>query len=698
MQYLGDLAMEERILIAPKANEQLLDVTNNIEEFLHNFKVDGKAKYRELIRKMILEGRYDIEIDFNDLMSYNPKLAENIIKSPEYMLKYFSVVLRKIVEYEAPDYAERVYEVIPRFRNLPLVFKIRDLRSHLLNNLIAVEGIVIRASPLKQKLTEAVFQHDCGNEVKVLVTSDSVEKPLHCPYCHKSSGSWRLIEEKSRFRDFQRLVIQEKPEEMPAGRMPRSIEADVYDNLVDVARPGDRIVVIGILKLRRSDGKKMKSLHDMYIEVNNIIVSQRMLEEIEITKEDEEKIRELAKDPLIRRKIIASIAPAIHGLWDVKEAIALLLFSGLPKVLPDGTKIRGDIHILIIGDPGTAKSQLLQYVARIAPRAIYTTGKGATAAGLTAAVVRDKQTGEYYLEAGALVLADGGVACIDEIDKMREEDRVAIHEAMEQQTISIAKAGIVARLNARTSVLAAGNPRYGRYLVNRSIAENVNLPPTILSRFDLIFVLRDVPNPERDLHLARHITYTHMREEEVKPIIDVETLRKYIAYAKKFVRPNLSEGAKKMLEEFFVEMRKRSLEVPDSPIAITARQLEALIRLAEAHAKMALKSIVTEEDAAEAIRLVRSMLESVGIDVESGEIDIDVIMTGKPKSQREKMLIIEEIIRNLAKEGGCAKIKAIVSKAREQHIEDKLVEEVLVRMRREGLIYEVREGCYAPVI
>jgi replicative DNA helicase Mcm len=551
MQYLGDLAMEERILIAPKADEQLLDVTNNIEEFLHNFKVDGKAKYRELIRKMILEGRYDIEIDFNDLMSYNPKLAENIIKSPEYMLKHFLVVLRKIVEYEAPDYAERVYEIIPRFRNLPLVFKIRDLRSHLLNNLIAVEGIVIRASPPKQKLTEAVFQHDCGNEVKVLVTSDSVEKPLHCPYCHKSSGSWRLIEEKSRFRDFQRLVIQEKPEEMPAGRMPRSIEADVYDNLVDVARPGDRIVIIGILRLRRSDGKKMKSLHDMYIEVNNIIVSQRMLEEIEITKEDEEKIRELAKDPLIRRKIIASIAPAIHGLWDVKEAIALLLFGGVPKVLPDGTKIRGDIHILIIGDPGTAKSQLLQYVARIAPRAIYTTGKGATAAGLTAAVVRDKQTGEYYLEAGALVLADGGVACIDEIDKMREEDRVAIHEAMEQQTISIAKAGIVARLNARTSVLAAGNPRYGRYLVNRSIAENVNLPPTILSRFDLIFVLRDVPNPERDLHLARHITYTHMREEEVKPIIDVETLRKYIAYARKFVRPSLSEGAKKMLEEFF---------------------------------------------------------------------------------------------------------------------------------------------------
>jgi replicative DNA helicase Mcm len=690
--------MEEQVFVVSKANEQLLDVASSIEDFLHNFKLDGKSKYRELIRRMILEGRYDVEIDFNDVMSYNPKLAEVVIKNPEYMLKQFSEVLRKIVEYEAPDYAERVYEIIPRFRNLPLIFKIRDLRSHLLNNLIAVEGIVVRASPPKQKIVEAVFQHDCGNDVKVPVAGDTVEKPLQCPYCHKSSGNWRLVEEKSRFRDFQRLVIQEKPEEMPAGRMPRSIEADIYDNLVDMARPGDRVVVIGVLKLRGDGGKRLKSLHDMYIETNNIMVSQRILEEIEITKEDEENIKELAKDPLIRRKIIASIAPAIHGLWDIKEAIALLLFGGVPKVLPDGTKIRGDIHVLIIGDPGTAKSQLLQYVARIAPRAVYTTGKGATAAGLTAAVVRDKQTGEYYLEAGALVLADGGIACIDEIDKMREEDRVAIHEAMEQQTISIAKAGIVARLNARTSVLAAGNPRYGRYLVNRSIAENVNLPPTILSRFDLIFVMRDVPNSERDLRLAKHITYAHMKEEDVKPIIEVETLRKYVAYARKFTRPVLSEGARKMLEEFFVEMRRKSLEVPDSPVAITARQLEALIRLAEAHAKMALNDVVTEDDAAEAIRLVKSMLESVGIDVESGEIDIDVIMTGKPKSQREKMLIIEEVIRNLAKEEGCAKIKAIVSKAREQNIEDKLVEEVLVRMRREGLIYEVKEGCYAPVV
>ncbi len=670
-----------------------------VDDFIKNFKDENRVlKYREAIRKMIIEGRNDIEISFNDILNYSTDLANFIVENPEIAIERFANVIKELIENEAPDYIEKIPRVLPRFRDLPILFKIRDIKSTLIGKLVAIEGIVIRVTPPKQKLIEAVFEHDCGAQVVVPVIGETIEKPPICKTCNRSSGSWRLLEDKSRFRDFQRIVIQEKPEEMPAGRMPRSLEIDVYDNLVDVARPGDRVVVIGVLKLRPSSTtRRLKSLYDVYIEANNIIVSQRMLEEIEITPEDEEKIKELSKDPLIRRKIISSIAPAIYGMWDIKEAIALLLFGGVPKVLSDNTRIRGDIHVLIIGDPGTAKSQLLQYVSRLAPRAIYTTGKGATAAGLTAAVIREKQTGEYYLEAGALVLADGGVACIDEIDKMREEDRVAIHEAMEQQTISIAKAGIVARLNARTAILAAGNPRYGRYLPNRSITENVNLPPTILSRFDLIFVLRDIPNVDHDLRLAKHIATVHSISENIKPIIDIDLLRKYIAYARKFVRPVLTEEARKLIEDFFVEMRKRSLESPDSPITITARQLEALIRLAEAHARMALKDRVTEEDAAEAIRLMKSMLESVGLDVESGEVDIDTIMTGKPKSQRERMLIIEEIIRSISKDEGCAKIKSILSKAREQKIDEKFVEEALSKMRREGIIYEVRDGCYAVV-
>ncbi|NPA97270.1 MAG: minichromosome maintenance protein MCM [Crenarchaeota archaeon] len=645
---------------------------------------------------MILQGVNYIEIDFNDIISFSDELATYIINEPQTALRAFSQEIQNIVSEIDEEYLNRYQTFIARFRNVPPT-KLREIRSEHVGKLIAIEGIVVRATPPKQKIVKAVFVHEpCGYEFEIEVEGDIIEKPVVCPNCGKSSG-FRLKLESCVYEDFQRLMLQERPEDVPAGQLPRSIEVDVRGALVDATRPGDRVTVVGVLKLRRpSSQRKLASIYDVYIEANNIVVSQRVLEEIEISEDDERKIRELAQDPLVRRKIVASIAPGIYGMWDIKESIALLLFGGVPKVLPDGTRIRGDIHVLIIGDPGTAKSQLLQYVSRIAPRAVYTTGKGSTAAGLTAAVVKDK-SGEYYLEAGALVLADGGVACIDEIDKMDDKDRVAIHEAMEQQTVSIAKAGIVARLNARASVLAAGNPKYGRYLPNRSLSDNVNLPPTILSRFDLIFVIRDTPSPERDRRLARYITVVHGASGEIKPPIPTDLLRKYIAYARKNIRPKLTEDAKKLIEDFFVEMRKKSLESPDAPIAITARQLEALIRLAEAHARMALKSEVTAEDAAEAIRLMKSMLESVGIDVESGEIDVDVIMTGKPKSAREKYLILEDIIRELSKEEGCAKIKDIISKARQRGLEDKFVEEALRKMRKEGIIFEKGSACFALV-
>jgi DNA replicative helicase MCM subunit Mcm2 (Cdc46/Mcm family) len=311
----------------------------------------------------------------------------------------------------------------------------------------------------------------------------------------------------------------------------------------------------------------------------------------------------------------------------------------------------------------------------------------------TAAVIKEKQSGEYFLEAGAMVLADGGIVCIDEIDKMRDEDRVAIHEAMEQGTVSIAKAGIVARLNARASVLAAGNPKYGRYIPSRPIAENINLPITILSRFDLIFTLRDLTDVERDKSLVRHVLRTHEAIEEVRPEIPPDILRKYVAYARKYVKPRLTRDAELLIEEFYLEMRRKSAEVPEAPIAITTRQLEALIRLAEAHARMALKNHVDVEDAAEAIRLMNVMLENVGIDVETGQIDIDVIMTGKPKSIRDKELIIKDIIRELSSEEGCAKIKDIVREAVKKGIDEDFVEKYITSLRRVGELYEVRTGC-----
>ncbi|BBD72569.1 hypothetical protein HS1genome_0958 [Sulfodiicoccus acidiphilus] len=338
---------------------------------------------------------------------------------------------------------------------------------------------------------------------------------------------------------------------------------------------------------------------------------------------------------------------------------------------------------------------MLQFAYRTAPRSVYTTGKGATAAGLTAAVVRDKNSGDYYLEAGALVLADGGVAVIDEIDKMREEDRVSIHEAMEQQTVSIAKAGIVAKLNARTTVISAGNPKFGRYIPERGVADNINLPSTILSRFDLIFILRDKPG-EGDQLLASHILDMHSESSYGQPI-QIDVLKKYIAFARKNVRPVLSAEARQLLLDFFVEMRKKSAESSDSPILITPRQLEALIRMTEAYARMALKQTAEREDAERAINIMRIFLEAVGIDVESGRLDIDTIMTGRPKTARDRMAKVSEIVDALAEETECAKLSEVIEEARGYGIDKAAVEKILSEMRKSGLVIEVRTECYRKV-
>ncbi|MEM2816590.1 MAG: minichromosome maintenance protein MCM, partial [Candidatus Bathyarchaeia archaeon] len=408
------------------------------------------------------------------------------------------------------------------------------------------------------------------------------------------------------------------------------------------------------------------------------------------TPEEEKQIRELAKDPWIQRKIIASIAPSIYGYEHIKEAIMYLLFGGVPKALPD-INVRGELNVLLVGDPGTAKSQLLQYVARIAPRGLYTSGRGTTAAGLTAAVIREKGGG-MSLEAGALVLADKGIACIDEIDKMRPEDRVAIHEAMEQHTVSVAKGGIVATLNARTAVLAAANPALGRYEPHRTIAENISLPVTILSRFDIIFVLRDVPNKETDSKMSEHILEIHRKgSSPLEPPINPDLLRKYICYAKT-VQPRLTPEAIQRLKDFYLAMRAAS-ETEGSPIAITARQLESLIRIAEARARVALRDVVLAEDAEAAINLMKKSLEEVGIDLSSYKFDIDLIMTGKPKSLRDKLQVVIALITEMERETGLVEKMALLNRLEAEYkLSRNEAERLIAQLQREGTIYEPRDG------
>jgi len=700
------VALEDVEIPVVEAKEA--DLKIQFREFFKTFKdKQGRLKYWNKILDLAIKGEKSLIVDFPDLLLTKPDLALKVLEEPRIALEYASEALKDIVRSENPELVERTEKFYVRFRNLPRTIPIRKLGADHIEKLVQIEGIITRMTPVIQRLYKAVFKcMECGSETEVIQEGETIEYPEFCSFCEekrrprieggrKARSQFKLLLHKSKFINMQKIMVQEKPEDVPPGHMPRSVEVILLEDLVDKARPGDRVTVVGVLTVKgeRSVKKGTKLTFEMKIETNNLEVSQKVLEEIEISKEDERKILELAKDPKIREKIIQSIAPAIHGYDHIKKAIALLLFGGVPKELPDGTRIRGDIHILLVGDPGVAKSQILQYVARIAPRGLYTSGKGSSAAGLTAAVIRDKSTGEYFLEAGALVLADGGVCAIDEIDKMRPEDRVAIHEAMEQQTISIAKAGIVARLNARAAILAAGNPKFGRYIEDRLFTENINLPPTILSRFDLIFVMRDKPEPQTDEELVSHILTVHKQYEHVKPPISPSMLRKYIGYARKFVKPRLTEEAAKIISEFFVNLRSKASEHPNAPIPITPRQLEAIIRLAEAHARMVLRNEVTAEDAKAAIDLMVKSFKDVGLDIEAGVIDIDVIMTGKPLSRRSKMMKVMEIIEKIEEYPGAEVRKSdVVEQAVKAGLSAEEVEEIIEQLRRDGILYEPKPG------
>jgi replicative DNA helicase Mcm len=534
----------------------------------------------------------------------------------------------------------------------------------------------------------------CGTITPVKQTGQFLRAPFQCssPDC-RTKGPYEFVQEESTFIDSQDLRLQERPEDLPPGQLPRTLHVKLIGSeIVDVARPGDHVSTVGMVRAYAPTLPGVGKLRtfQLHLDANSIEVLGKEPETALPSPEEEEQILELAKDPWIHRTIVSSIAPSIYGYDHIKEAIMYLLFGGVSKILPDLT-IRGELNALIVGDPGTAKSQLLQYVSRVAPRGLYTSGRGTTAAGLTAAVIREKGGG-MSLEAGALVLADKGIACIDEMDKMRPEDRVAIHEAMEQHTVSVAKGGIVATLNARTAILAAANPALGRYEPHRTVAENISLPVTILSRFDLIFVLRDVPNKETDSKMSEHILELHRKGiTPVEPPISLELLRKYVSYAKG-VKPVLTQDALRRLNDFYLAMRSAS-EAEGSPVAITARQLEALVRVAEARARAAIRKEVTAEDAEAAVAIMKRSLEEVGIDLSSYKMDIDIIMTGKPKSVRDKLQTVLSKLMAMEKQTGIVEKMILLDELETEHkIPRGEAERLISQLLREGTIYEPREG------
>ena len=685
---------------------QELSLGEKFKEFVRSFRDASGLKYVDRIHRMMNLDMSSLLVDYPDLYRYSPEVAESLVDSPARALKEFDDALRDIVASEDPEYAKRKGKFHVRVQGLYESTKIRDIKTTHMGRLVQVEGIITRMRPVRSRMIKAMFRHEKeGCDAEFLwplgedeLLEDRIERPPVCPVCHESGGRFVLLRDKSVYIDWQEITLQERPEDVPGGQMPRSITVELVEDLVDIARPGDLVTVVGIVE-PSPVGNEKTPLFELRIKANSVRVSEKVLEEVAITREDEERILELSKDPWVRERIVASVAPTIYGHWDLKEAITLQLFGGVHKLSPDGTRVRGDIHVLFIGDPGVAKSQLLQSASRLAPRSVFTSGKGSTAAGLTAAVLKDPKTSEYFLEAGALVLADGGLAVIDEFDKMRPEDRVSIHEAMEQQTVSISKAGIVARLNARAAVLAAGNPKYGLYDPQRPFVDNVNLPPTVLSRFDLIFVVRDLISKEHDESLADYILDVHSDMSKYAPEIDPQLLKKYIIYAKRYHRPRMTDEAREIIKAFFVTMRSTALKYGSEgqvPVPVTARQLEALVRLSEAHARMKLKDLIEVEDAEEAIRLMLSFLSSVGIDVESGVIDYGMISTGASFHARRLMSVITDAVRRLSEDGRpCVKHDELVKEvASVTKVSADKVEETINKMKQQGLLIEHRAECY----
>lgn len=627
-----------------------------------------------------IKSNKSVIIDFSDIIKFDTGLGDYILDNP----------------IEAIKFAEEAFlgkgkELFVRFNNLPNIQKIniRDIRSKDIGKLIYFDGTIRQSSDVRPQISTATFTCKCGTRITINQNEEKFRKPSIC-----NCGSKYFQITDKHFVDVQRIVVEESSEDLDGGSQPKRVSVILKNDLVEPKEmrkttPGNKIRVIGYVQEVQKQSKfgGVSTLFDIQVQANFIEPLQEDFYDIVINDEDVKQILEFSKKEDLYETLTNSIAPTVLGLSEIKQALLFQLFGGVKKVLKDGTIFREMVHILLCGEPGVAKSKLATFISKTAPKARYLAGKGASSVGLTASVVHDEFTKNYVLEAGALVLTNNGICVLDELDKMREEDTSALHEALEQGTISVSKANIQARLQARTSLLACANPKFGRFDAYKSISEQIDMPPALINRFDMIFILKDLPNDELDDKIATHI----LTFGESADVINKDFFRKYIAYAKQKINPVMSLEAENAIKSFYISLRKARRDETQA-VPISPRQLEALMRLSQASAKIRLSETVSIEDSKRAIGLLKYSLSQVGIDPKTGELDIDMIQTGIPTSKRNKL---NTLLRAMDEMGisndGMVNVEELTSQL--TSIIDKIeCEELISQLTKDGRIINPKYG------
>ncbi|KAF9579436.1 minichromosome maintenance protein 5 [Lunasporangiospora selenospora] len=672
--------------------------------FIQQFHINGVYIYRDQLRQNTMLKRHLLEVDIGHLISFNQELAHSMTQRPTELLPLFENAVKqhaKRILYATSNVDIEIDDYQVAMSSTANMIKIRQLNANSISKLIRISGIIIAASPLTSKATVLQIRcKTCSKTKKIPIQAgfSGVSMPRTCDLNVGAEANpqgcgmdpYIVDHDNSKCVDQQILKLQESPDDVPVGELPRHVLLSSDRELTNRVVPGSRVTIMGIYSVFQAKASRGNSgavaIRTPYIRVVGIDTDTDSTgRRRNFTDEEEEEFIAMSREPGLYHKFANSIAPSIFGNHDIKKSISCLLFGGSKNVLPDGMKLRGDINVLLLGDPGTAKSQLLKFVEKVAPISVYTSGKGSSAAGLTASVVREPSTREFYLEGGAMVLADGGVVCIDEFDKMRDEDRVAIHEAMEQQTISIAKAGITTILNSRTSVLAAANPVFGRYDDMRSAGENIDFQTTILSRFDMIFILKDEHNEGRDMTIARHVMNVHMDRpsETAASELSIEKMKNYISYCKIKSAPRLTKEAAEKLSSHFVSIRStvghmQDLEGVRTSIPITVRQLEAIVRISESLAKMTLSPRATEEHVDEAIRLFKfSTMDAVN----AGTMDGQSRQQGAAEVRQ-----VEEAVRRRLAIGSQIPTAVLVRELETQGYNSRNIERAIFMMERQEVL------------